>query len=349
MTLRTSTLRPLLGLALVVAAVLLGILALTRTGSPEASPNATSRTPGASTRSVAPTDTTTPTSSGKPAPSSSDGAPTDASPARVAVLVGAGDIADCSEDGDTATAELLQSIDGTVFTLGDNAYEDGTLHQFQQCYGPTWGRPSIKDRTRPAPGNHDYHTHGAPGYFEYFGAAAGDPNEGWYAYDAGTWRVYVLNSNCDEIGGCHAGSSQERWLRDDLAANPRDCVAAMWHHPRFSSGAEHGNDPVTTDLWLALQEAGAELVVVGHEHMYERFGPQTANGEADDDHGLVQFVVGTGGRHLYPLGDIQPNSLVRDNHTFGVLELTLEEGGYAFEFVPVAGRSFTDAGSGTCH
>jgi hypothetical protein len=301
-------------------------------------------------RSGLPSDTTratAPASAGESPRQSSAGPAASGDP--VAVLVGAGDIADCGEDGDEVTAELIESIPGTVFTLGDNAYENGTPRDFQNCYGPTWGRASIKDRTRPVAGNHDYQTRGAAGYFGYFGAAAGDPAEGWYAYDAGTWRIYVLNSNCDEIGGCEAGSAQERWLRGDLAANPRTCVAAMWHHPRFTSGAEHGSDPATSDLWLALQEAGAELVLAGHEHLYERFGPQDANGAQDEQRGLVEFVVGTGGRQLYAFGEIEPNSLIRENTTFGVLELMLAKGSYAFTFTPVAGSSFSDTGTGSCH
>jgi hypothetical protein len=265
----------------------------------------------------------------------------------VAVLVGAGDIADCSSSGDEATAALLEALPGTVFTLGDNAYETGGASEFASCYGPSWGRPSIRDRTRPAPGNHDYATRDARGYFEYFGAAAGDPAKGWYAYDHGAWRIYVLNSNCAAIGGCAAGSAQERWLRDDLAANSRHCVAAMWHHPRFSSG-EHGSSPLTEDLWRALHEAHAELVLAGHDHDYERFAPQTASGGADPDRGLIQFVVGTGGRSHYRFGTVRANSLVRNDDTYGLLWLELAAGSFTYEFIPVAGKTFTDAGSGTC-
>ena len=335
-TVRTSgSSRALLGV-LVVAIIVVVILIVPRpTGEPGGRTPGPTASRGTADRTLGP-------------PRSTDLSPA-GSPGAGAVLVGAGDIAPCTEDGDAATAELLATLDGTVFTLGDNAYENGSPREFRDCYGPTWGSASIKDRTRPTAGNHDYQTRGAAGYFEYFGAAAGDPAEGWYAYDAGAWRIYVLNSNCGEIGGCQAGSAQERWLRDDLAANPRDCVAAMWHHPRFSSGAEHGSDPVTTDLWQALQDAGAELVLAGHEHSYERFGPQTAAGEADEQHGLVEFVVGTGGRDLYAFGETQPNSVVRANDTSGVLRLTLAKDGYAFEFGPVAGSSFSDAGSGRCH
>jgi acid phosphatase type 7 len=263
-----------------------------------------------------------------------------------AVLVGAGDIAACASDGDEATAKLLDRIDGIVFTLGDNVYPHGTLDEFRRCYDPSWGRQL--SRTRPTPGNHDYETPGAAGYFAYFGSAAGDPTTGWYAYDAGTWRVYVLNSNCAAIGGCDAGSTQERWLRSDLAANPRACVLAMWHHPRFSSG-EHGNDPMTQALWQDLNDAGAELVLNGHDHTYERFAALTPSGQADPAYGIVEIVVGTGGRSHYVFPIIRDNSLVRNDTTYGVLRLVLSDGSWSFEFMPVKGGTFTDRGGGTCH
>jgi hypothetical protein len=263
-----------------------------------------------------------------------------------AVLVGAGDIADCASNGDEGTAKLLDHLDGTVFTLGDNAYESGSPREFRDCYAPGWGRQL--DRTKPVPGNHEYETAGAAGYFGYFGAAAGDPATGWYAYDLGAWRVYVLNSNCARIGGCDIGSPQERWLRRDLAANPRACVVAMWHHPRFSSGL-HGSDPITADLWSDLDDAGAELILNGHDHDYERFAAQTPLARADPARGIVEIVVGTGGRSHYPFAKIRANSLVRDDTTYGVLRLVLSDGAWSFEFVPVPGGGFSDSGSGTCH
>ncbi len=286
-----------------------------------------------------------PSMSGAPASVATGGGPT---AAPVAVLAGAGDIADCSSNGDEATAALLDAIPGTVFTLGDNAYENGTASEFANCYGPSWGREPIKSRTLPVAGNHDYGTSGATGYYGYYGAAAGDPAKGYYAYDAGTWRVYILNSNCDQIGGCGAGSAQERWLRSDLAENPRACAVAMWHHPRFSSG-EHGDSAATHDLYSALYDANAELVLVGHDHDYERFAPQTPTGARDDARGLVQIVVGTGGRVLRSFDTVRANSLVRDSDTWGVIRLTLSAGSYAFDFIPVAGQTFSDSGSGSCH
>jgi hypothetical protein len=279
--------------------------------------------------------------------------PTNASPTvdstedATVVLVGAGDIAECSEGGDAATADIVEGVAGIVFTLGDNAYERGSLAEYEECYGPTWGRPAIKGRTMPVIGNHEYETSDAEGYFRYFGAAAGQPGEGWYAYDAGAWRIYALNSNCSEIDGCEAGSAQGRWLRQDLAANPRTCVAAMWHHPRFSSG-EHGNNANMTDIWRTLQDAGAELALAGHDHSYERFAPQDASGQPDDA-GLVELVVGTGGRDPYAFGSPEPNSLVRQSPVFGVIRLDLAPTSWTFEFLPVEGASFRDSGSGACH
>ena len=273
------------------------------------------------------------------------GATPEAGPA--AVLVGAGDIASCDEDADAATAKLLDDIEGKVFTLGDNAYPDGSARQFADCYEPTWGRH--KDRTRPAPGNHDYETENAAGYFGYFGETAGDPEIGYYSYDLGTWHVVALNSNCDEIGGCEAGSAQERWLRADLAAHPSTCTVAYWHHPRFSSGKNHGDEPEVAPLWDALYDAGAEVVMAGHDHLYERFAPQDAEGNADPARGIRGFVVGTGGKDRYRLEEPRPNSEVRDDDTHGVLVLTLHPAGYDWEFRPIAGQSFHDEGTAACH
>lgn len=263
-----------------------------------------------------------------------------------ATLVGAGDIASCWSEGDEATAALLDAIPGTVFTTGDNAYERGTRREFIRCYDPGWGRH--RDRTRPVPGNHEYLTKGAAGYFRYFGPAAGGRDTGWYAYDLGAWRVYALNSNCPEVGGCGAGSPQLAWLEADLATHPRACVLAYWHHPLFSSG-RHGGLGDVRPLYQALYDAGAEIVLGGHEHSYERFAPQAPDGVLDEARGIVQIVVGTGGRSLFEFRGQEPNSIVRDARTFGVLRLTLEAGRYAFEFVPVPGGTFSDSGSRACH
>jgi ABC-type transporter MlaC component len=263
------------------------------------------------------------------------------------VLVGAGDIASCTSDGDEATADLLDAIDGVVFTLGDHAYEAGTPIEFAACYEPSWGRH--KARTRPTPGNHDYYSPGASGYFDYFGRAAGEPGKGYYSYDLGSWHIIVLNSNCEEIGGCARGSPQERWLRADLAAHPRTCTLAYWHHPRFSSGP-HGSEPGLDALWQALYAHGADVVLAGHDHVYERFAPQRPDGEPDLASGLRQFVVGTGGGSHHQFGGpAVANSEVRNDDTFGVLKLTLRPATYEWQFIPVAGKTFTDSGTGRCH
>jgi hypothetical protein len=261
------------------------------------------------------------------------------------VLVGAGDIASCGLTADTATSRLVAGIAGTVFTAGDNAYEDGTPANFSQCYQPTWG--PFKDRTSPSPGNHDYETAGASGYLAYFGARAAPAGTTWYAYDLGTWRIYALDSNCFVVG-CDPGGAQYEWLQADLAANPRPCVLAYWHHPRFSSG-QHGNDAEVAPFWDVLYAAGAEVIVNGHDHDYERFAPQRPNATADAATGIRQFVVGTGGASLRSFGSTKANSQVRHSGSHGVIKLTLSDGGYAWQFVPVAGKTFTDTGSGACH
>jgi PKD repeat protein len=263
------------------------------------------------------------------------------------VFVGAGDIADCARTQDEATATLLDGIAGTVYTLGDNVYENGTASEFTNCYGPTWGRH--KARTKPVVGNHEYQTSGASGYYGYFGAAAGDPSKGYYSYDVGSWHVVVLNSNCSQVGGCTASSAQATWLRNDLAANPTACTVALWHHPRFTS-SRSSPDGLTLALWQALYDAGADLILGGHFHNYERFAPQTPSGSADASTGIREIVVGTGGAGLAGFGGgVMANSLVRNSSTYGVLKLTLHASGYDFSFIPVAGQSFTDAGSGSCH
>jgi hypothetical protein len=273
------------------------------------------------------------------------------SPARSSdpILVGAGDIASCDDlAGAKATANLLDDIPGTVFAVGDLAYPDGSDEQFAHCYGPTWGR--FKERTRPAPGNHEYHSDGASGYTRYFGAAAGDPKKGYYSYDLGAWHVVVLNSQCAEVGGCNAGSPQEQWLRQDLAQHSVPCTVAYFHEPLFSSGAKHGNGPEVKPLWQALYAAGADLVINGHDHDYERFAPQDPDGHADATRGIREFVVGTGGKSTHrSFGKLQPNSEARNANTFGVLKLTLHANSYEWQFVPEAGKTFTDSGSGACH
>jgi hypothetical protein len=264
------------------------------------------------------------------------------------VLLTAGDIASCSSSGDEATANLLDTLSGTVATLGDNEYETGSSDDFANCYDPTWGRH--KTRTNPVPGNHDYYTPNATGYFGYFGAAAGDPAKGYYSYDLGAWHVIALNSNDNcTVVACNAGSAQEQWLRADLAAHPAVCTLAYWHHPRFSSGSSHGNNASMQALWQALYDYGADIVLNGHEHNYERFAKQSPSAAADPAHGIREFVVGTGGRSHYGFATTpQPNSQVRNGDTYGVLQLTLHESSYDWQFLPVLGGTFTDSGSDSC-
>jgi calcineurin-like phosphoesterase family protein len=264
------------------------------------------------------------------------------------VVVVAGDIADCTSRGDEATASLLRNIEGAVLTLGDNAYEAGTLEEFTDCYDPSWGR--YKDRTYPSPGNHDYETEGAEGYFNYFGDAASDSGLGYYSFDLGKWHLVSLNSNCEQLGGCDASSPQVRWLEANLAENAdKRCTLAYWHHPRFSSGIHHGSTTEVKPLWEALYEVGADVVLSGHEHNYERFAPQNPDGQADPERGIREFVVGTGGRSHYPILDTIANSQVHNDDTYGILKLTLHPEGYDWRFVPVEGARFTDSGSARCH
>jgi len=264
-----------------------------------------------------------------------------------AVLVGAGDIADCSDiSGAEATAKLIDQIPGTVMAIGDLAYPDGTKENFA-CYDRTWGR--FKDRTRPAVGNHEFHSTGATFYFQYFGAVAGDSKDGFYSYELGTWHIIVLNSECEEVGGCQLGSPQEKWLRTDLVSHPTACALAYFHKPLFSSGAKHGSAPELKALWKALYEANVDVVVGGHDHDYERFAPQTPDGAADAKRGIREFVVGTGGKNQRPFASPLPNTEVRNNDAFGVLKLTLHSNSYDWQFIPEAGKSFTDSGSTGCH
>ena len=280
-----------------------------------------------------------------PAPPAAPGPPPPAAPGHP-VLLAAGDIASCSSSDDEATAALLDGLAGTVVTLGDNAYDRGTPSEFSRCYGPSWGRH--RSRTRPAPGNHDYGTPGAAGYFGYFGASAGEQGKGYYSYDLGPWHVVALNSNCWAVGGCGPGSPQERWLRADLAAHPARCTLAYWHHPRFSSG-RHGSSTATAGLWQALHDAGADVVLAGHDHSYERFAPLDPSGKVDPAGGLRQFVVGTGGASHYGFGAVVAGSEARNSDAFGVLALSLGPAGYEWRFVAVPPGSYSDAGSDSCH
>ena len=244
-----------------------------------------------------------------------------------------------------ATSDLLVAGDyDAVLALGDIQYEDGEYAKFVASYDRSWGR--VKAITKPVPGNHEYETDGAAGYYRYFGSAAGDPAKGYYSYDLGGWHVIALNSNCAPVGGCDAGSPQERWLRADLSADRATCTLAYWHHPRFSSG-EHGSDRTYSAFWEALYDADADLVLVGHDHDYERFAPLAPDGTLDLAHGIREFVVGTGGKGLRRFPTVARNSELRDSSSLGVLELRLGDGGYAWRFRAAVG-SLTDRGTAAC-
>jgi Calcineurin-like phosphoesterase len=264
------------------------------------------------------------------------------------VLVGAGDIANCEISGGSgavATARLLDRIPGTVFTVGDHAYPSGTAKQFQDCYDPSWGRH--KARTRPSPGNHDYLTANARPYFDYFGASAGPEGRGYYSYAVGAWHIVSLNS----FIAADRRSPQIGWLRKDLSENRTTCTLAYWHLPVFSSGP-HGSEPQTTahmlEVWRVLYEFGADVVINGHDHIYERFAPQDPKGKPDPMKGIREFVVGTGGGGLYDFRQVRPNSEVRSNRSYGVLKLMLGATDYSWEFVPAAGEQFQDHGMSPC-
>lgn len=266
------------------------------------------------------------------------------------VLVGAGDIASCGSDGAEATARVVEQIlarsaNALAFTAGDNAYESGTLDEFRRCYAPSWGR--FLERTVPVAGNHEYLTKGAAGHFAYFGKRAGDALAPWRSIAKGAWTVLLLDSNCREVGGCAPGSPQARWLATELSRTAKTkCTVAIWHHPRFSSGL-HGADASVEPLWSMLEQAGAELVIAGHDHTYERFLPLRADGTRDDVKGLVSLVVGTGGRQAYPLLRDASGSALRFTGVPGVLVLFLDDDGYRAYFVDTTGK-VRDAVSGRC-
>jgi hypothetical protein len=301
--------------------------------------------------------------------SSASSAPTSVVTAADPVVGAAGDIAcdpaDPNFNSGAGTASachmravsdlLLQSHLTAVLGLGDEQYECAGLSAFASSYDPTWGR--LKSITYPAPGNHEYQTSGgtncdaagnAAGYYTYFGAAAGDPSKGYYSFDLGTWHLIALNASCAKVGGCGAGSPEEIWLKNDLATHTNRCTMAFWHNPRYSSGGV-GNDSTFSPFWQDLYNANAELVLVGHDHEYERFAPQNASSGLDTARGIREFVVGTGGKTHTNFATIRANSEVRNNDTFGFLKLTLHPSSYDWQFVPEPGKTFTDSGSTACH
>jgi len=283
--------------------------------------------------------------------SGSDDLTVDATPP---VIIAAGDIGDCNRTSDNATGALLDTISGIVMPLGDNAYVSGTPTEFATCFDPAWGR--AKDRMRPVAGNHDYYNPGATknadGYFGYFGAVAGDPAKGYYDFTLGSWLIVVLNTGTEAASYIAAGSPQEQWLRSELASHSQQCTLALMHHPQFSTVTDRPFiRPETTPLWQALYDYGADLVLNGHDHTYQRFKPMRPDGTADAAFGIRQITVGTGGGEgLYGFGPTVPNLEIRNDDTFGVIKLTLKSGGYDWKFMPAPGQgTFTDSGSGTCH
>lgn len=272
----------------------------------------------------------------------------------VHVLYAAGDIARCKHpdpqwSGAAATADLVEwalraDPHAAVLTLGDHTYPNGTAREFTDCYGPTWGR--FRERTWPTPGNHEYNTPGAAPYFAYFGERAG---RGYYSLRLGAWRLFSLNSN---LKGAEQAAQLE-WLRAELARDPAHCTLAFWHHPLYTSGGHRGPGRMR-DAWQILYDAGAELVLSGHDHDYERFAPQDANGKLDRARGIRQFVVGTGGAFATPFLQWTPNSEVREASFDGVLQLRLLDGAYAWRFLPAAPDKLPagaqpDHGSAPCH
>jgi hypothetical protein len=246
--------------------------------------------------------------------------------------------------GAALTSEILAHYpDATIAALGDLAYPTATAERFDACYDPTWGQ--FVDRTRPAIGNHDLDADGGAPYYDTFGAAAGTPGEGWYSYELGSWHVVVLNSNCDRIG-CEEGSPQHHWLVEDLAGSGAACTLAYWHHPRFTSGP-HGDDPRVGLFWAALADAGADVVLVGHDHHYERFEPLAPDGSVAAD-GIRQFIVGTGGAIIRATVRVAPGSEVIVDNAWGVLHLTLSADSYVWSFLSVD-RGELDSGTGACH
>lgn len=260
------------------------------------------------------------------------------------VLLAAGDIARCQSSGDESTARLLDSLPGTVLSLGDHVYAQGEAPaNFRACYEPSWGRH--RARTRPTPGNHEYKVRGAKDYFDYFGSAAGPRGQGYYSFDVGSWHIIALNSNVS----MRAGSAQEQWLRADLAAHPARCILAFSHHARFSSGWDHGSTQSLTPLWRALYEADADVVLQAHDHVYERFAPMTPDGRLDPRRGIRSFVVGTGGAGVDRFRRAVTGSELRYNAGPGVLKLVLRPDGYSWEFIAVDREEFRDRGDARCH
>ncbi|WP_160317551.1 metallophosphoesterase family protein [Ornatilinea apprima] len=304
----------------------------TFTPTPSLTPTPTATSTPTHTPTATPTQTPTPTNTPTPTPVP-------------VVLAGAADISICGQDGDDRTAELLDQIPGAVFTAGDNSNEYGTMREYLECFDPTWGRQ--KDRMHPSPGNHDYLTERAADYYAYFGAAAGEIDKGYYSYDLGDWHIVALNSNCGWVG-CGVDSEQVAWLAEDLALSNKKCTLAYWHHPRWSSGV-HGGSPWLDPFWQVLYQYGAEIVVSGHDHHFERFAPMNPQGQIDEQRGIRQFIVGTGGASQRGFGDEIEGSEVRHRGDYGVIKFNLYPNYYEWEFISIEKDGFSDKGRGECH
>ncbi|MBB4677381.1 metallophosphoesterase family protein [Crossiella cryophila] len=268
-----------------------------------------------------------------------------AAPAADVTVVAAGDI--CGSNCKATAAVVGQINPSAVLTAGDNAYDSGTLSEYRTRYDPTWGK--YKTITYPSPGNHEYNTSKASGYFDYFNGVgvqngrAGDRSKGYYDWEIGNWKFIALNSNFSKIDS----AAQLSWLKDRLRTNTKQCVAAYWHHPLFTLGS-HTGETKARPLWQALYDAKADLVLVGHDHNYQRFAPQNPQGKADSA-GLRQVLVGTGGKSNYNFSRDLPNVDAKDAKSNGVLKLTLSGTSYRGDFVPVSGQSYKDSFTGTCH
>jgi hypothetical protein len=277
------------------------------------------------------------------------GGPASTSAAKVAraplILLAAGDIGDCNSNGAKLTGRLIESRPGTVAAIGDTAYPNGSRSDFANCYDPFWG--GFKARTRPAVGNHEYFSANAAPYFAYFGHKAAPPG-GYYSYGLGRWHIVVLNSNCDKIGGCGVGSAQMDWLKKDLARHPARCTLAYWHSPRFSSGM-HGSDETMQPIWATLARAGADIVLNGHDHDYQRFAPLNAAGKIDRARGMREFIVGTGGGPLRPVSGTVVGSQKIIALQWGVLRLKLSANRAYWRFLSTPNGRVLDSGSSACH
>jgi acid phosphatase type 7 len=264
-------------------------------------------------------------------------------------ILAVGDVAQCNGNPASASAAAKsaalidqQAAGYPLLLLGDLVYNFGTPEEYRSCYEPTYGK--FMSRSYPAPGNHDYGVPAGDGYYNYFGTRAGPDKRGYYSFDVGSWHIVSLNSNIE----MSKGSAQETWLRADLNANRgKKCTLAYWHHPRFSSSSTHGDNPISSDVWKALFEFKADVILVGHDHTYERFAPQDPDAKANPA-GIRQFVIGTGGAGLYAFGPPKPNSEVRGAGAFGVGKFVLDDGKYSWEFLPVPGSTFTDKGEANC-